>query len=397
MGQPAVHTYRKALERSFFALSLLGILLTLHLAVWYGTGSIGANDPVCTAGSDCLAVIANDPAPLGMASAWWGFIFYMLAGTLTLGVALNVAGKSALFKALRMLLVGAGLIYSVILSAIQFVLLADWCFLCLLSASIVAVMTALVVIAWRTPAATAARHGLPRGELRFHGLVTAGVVVLLLLDYSYSRGQQASPDEAVAVTPDTSVDPAMCPYHPNLPPYENLDQIVTDYDPIVGPPDAPVTVMEFLDPNCNHCKSQHPHMKALIATYPEQVRIVYKPVTLVGGPSYSLDEVTALWIANEYGVFEGMLDLQFEHQSPATGLSPDRLASFAKDLGINEREFRAKLSSGEYEPRARQVRRIFDGMGLESVPSVIVGGRHVGISRSLGCLKHFVDQELEAL
>lgn len=95
MAPSAVHTYRKALERSFFALALLGILLTLHLAVWYGTG-IGANDFVCGAGSDCQAVIAHDPAPLGLASAWWGFMFYLLIGSLTLGIALNVLGKGTM-------------------------------------------------------------------------------------------------------------------------------------------------------------------------------------------------------------------------------------------------------------------------------------------------------------
>ena len=396
MARSAVHTYRKALERSFFALSLLGILLTLHLAVWYGTGS-GANDFVCGAGSDCQAVIAYDPAPLGLASAWWGFMFYLLIGSLTLGIALNVLGKGALLTSARIVLVSGGFVYSLFLTLYQLIAISDWCLLCLISAGIVALMAGLVLVAWRTPSVAEARRGLPQGELRFHGLVTAAILVLVLLDYSYSRGQQAGSTESAVSIVDFPVDPATCQYDPNSPPYENLDQIVTDYDPIVGSPTAPVTVMEFLDPNCNHCKSQHPHMEALAEAYPEQVRIVYKPVTLVGGPMHSLDEVTALWIADEYGVFEGMLSLQFEHQSPVTGLSAGRLASFARDLGINEREFRAKLSSGDYAPRVRQVMRIFDGMGLGGVPAIIVGGRHIGVNRSFGCLKHFVDRELAGI
>ena len=136
-------------------------------------------------------------------------------------------------------------------------------------------------------------------------------------------------------------------------------------------------------------------MVALAEAFPDSVRFVYKPVTLVGGPTYSLDEVMALWIANEHGRFKDMLDLQFRHQSPSTGLSPDRLVDFARDLDIDRNEFRSALSDGSQEPRAREVLRFFNGLEFTGVPVVIINGRVVhGASRTFGCMQHFVNEEL---
>ena len=394
------YVYRKLLERSFFVLALLGMLVTLHMVLWYGSSVAGADDFVCGAGFDCQSVLANDPAPLGIPSVWWGVMYYALIGGLCIGIVTNFTSKNALFKGLRILVVGVGLLYSLFLTAYQFIILDDRCLLCLMSATVVVLMAGLLVIAWRKPAPPQTKRGLPVGELRFHGIAGAVMLVLLIADYTALPDSTVQDNSTVAdtIVLDTSFDPSMCRYDSDKPRFENIDQLVRDYDPVIGPANAPVTVMEFLDPNCNHCRNVHPTMVALTQAFQDSVRFVYKPVTLVGGSAHSLNEVMALWIANEHGVFEEMLDLEFEHQSPQTGLSPEQLTDFAGDLGIDRNVFREALSSLEYEPRAREVLRFFSGMGLDGVPAVIIGGRLVhGTSRSLECMTHFINAELAAV
>ena len=162
---------------------------------------------------------------------------------------------------------------------------------------------------------------------------------------------------------------------------------------MIGPASAPILVIEFLDPNCNHCKAVHPHIKRLAQAYPDSVRIVFKPVPIVGGPTHSLNEIAALYYANQHGVFEQMLDLVFEFQSPATGLSVDRLSEFADDLGLDEGDFRRALSDRKFAQFTVQTRRIFEGMGFSGVPTVVINDRKVtSASRNFGCLKHFLEQ-----
>ena len=392
-------TYRRVLERSLFILSLAGILVTLHLVMWYSPEIAGANDFVCGAGFDCQSVISSDPAPLGVSSSWWGFLFYVWLATLCVGIAKNVMGQGSLLKGIRLASVGIGLLYSLFLTVYQFIALDARCLLCFMSATVVALMAAVLYIAWRKPAPSAARSGAPVRELTFHGVAAVVALVVVAFDYSAlpDRVSESAMTTSTADMNDALFDPSMCRYDPSTPTYENIEQLIRDYDPVVGPVDAPVTVMEFLDPNCNHCKNLHPIMVALAEAFPDSVRFVYKPVTVVGGPTYSLDEVMALWIANENGQFKEMLDLQFRNQSPATGLSPEQLIDFADDLGMDRNEFRSALLDGSQEPRAREVRRFFSGMGLTGVPAVIIGGRTVhGASRTLGCMQHFINEELAA-
>ena len=387
----SIFVYHKILERILYMLALTGVGLTLHIALWYDGGG-GAGDPLCGVGSNCIGVIANDPAPLGIPSAWWGFTFYLTIGLGGILVARNFGGWGRSLIQGRAFIVGLGWIYSLFLTILQAVAIDGWCRLCLYSFSI-ATLIAIVTFygLFKKPASRKTRSA-PGGDGIFHGAIAVVLLALLGFDYySVSGNEGVVPLDATVS--QTDIDTASCVYDLSSPPFENLDQIVMDYDPVVGPPDAPILVMEFLDPNCNHCKAVHPNIKALSEAYPDSVRVVYKPVPVVGGPTYSLEEIAALYYANERGVFQEMLDLVFQHQSPSTGLSVDRLSEFAGDLGLDESDFRRALAEREHAPMTVRTTRFFEGMGLTGVPVVIINGRRISSSsRSLGCLKHFVEQ-----
>lgn len=388
--------YRKTFERLLYILALAGVGLTLHIALWYSGGASGTEDPFCGVGSNCVGVIANDPAPLGLPSAWWGFLFYMTVSIAGLLIAYNVSGFGSHFKIARAFVVGAAWCYSLFLTFYQATAIDGWCQLCLVSFVIITLITLITFMGLIKRPTTNALRAAPASERIFHGAVAVLLLGFLVWDYSNASGQ--GEDTGATGVTETGVDPASCTYVAGAPVFDNMDQIVMDHDPVVGPADAPILVMEFLDPNCNHCKTVHPHIKALAAAYPNSVRVVFKPIPIVGGATHSLDEITALYLANEEGVFEEMLDLVFQHQSPATGLSVDQLSDFAEDLGMDVGNFRSVLRSRGYVSRTVQTRRFFEGMGFTGVPTVIINGRQVDpSSRNLGCLKHFVEQAITAL
>ena len=384
------YVYNKTLERILYVLALAGTGLTLHIALWYDGGG-GAGDPLCGVGSNCIGVIANDPAPLGIPSAWWGFVFYAVIGLGSILIARNAGGWGSQLMRGRALLVGLGWLYSLFLTILQATAIDGWCRLCLYSFLIATLITVCTFYGFFKKPASRKSHAVPKGEGVFHGGVAIALVVLLGIDYfSLPKGQEVANTVAIS---QASVDPASCTYAEGSQVFDNMDQIVMEYDPVVGPADAPILVMEFLDPNCNHCKAIHPNIKALAEAYPDSVRVVYKPVPIVGGPTHSLEEIAALYYANDHGVFPEMLELVFRHQSPATGLSLDRLSEFADDLGLDRRDFRRALMDREYSSMTVQTNRFFEGMGLTGVPVVIVNGRQISsASRSPGCLKYFVEQ-----
>lgn len=397
----AVH--RSLYERILFGLALLGVLVTVHLNVWYGANA-PSEDPVCGAGFDCEAVLASDPMPLGVPSAVWGLLFYLGIAGVCAGIVFFEDSKRLLLKKIRLGMVGFGLLYSLFLTAYQFFVLSDRCLLCLISATIVTVMAIVLGLYVFKPATqprsrqTAAALS---GEYKLYGILAVLLLVLAGADYGYfnSQAPEAGPliGASTPIAADRPVDVAGCRFDPDRPYYSNIDRLITEEDPISGNPEAPVTIIEFLDPNCPHCKTVHPIMKAVAAKYPDQLRIVYKPVALVGSATHSLDEVSALLQAEEQGRFEEMLEFQFVNQTPRTGLSVNLLTDAAEELGMDAQVFRAAITDGKYNRQARRTRQLFNDLGLTGVPAVILEGRVVhSQSRSVGCLSHFIEQELAA-
>ncbi len=383
------HTlHRPLVERCLLGLALAGVLITIHLTFWYG-GDVAAEDPVCGAGFDCEAVLASDPAPLGIASTYWGMVFYLTIAGLGLGIAFKSEGIGRRFHTLRRAVIGGGLLYSIFLTVLQFVVLSDRCLLCLISAFLVTSM--VVVLLLERTMGTPVRV-VPAREARVHIIMVGVASALILGDYAYS-GSRTADDPGTSSTAQVLVDPSQCRYDGSMPTFANTDQLVRDYDPIAGRRDAPVTIIEFLDPNCPHCKSLHPTMQQLLQRHPEKVRIVYKPVTLVGGPSYSLEEVMALWLAEEEGRFEEMLESMFRALDGSSGLTVDALVDLADDIGLDPGNFRSELMSGRLINRSRNLLQAFNEMGFSGVPAVLIEGRVVhSNSRNLGCMSHFVEQ-----
>lgn len=387
----AFFTYRENLERLLYVLALAGVGLTLHIALWYSEGGTAGADPLCSIGSDCIGVIASDPAPLGIPSAWWGFLFYMAIAVGSVLISRNISGLGSRLIIGRAVIVGVGWGYSLFLTLLQATAIDGWCQLCLYSFSIVTLIAGVTFYSFLKKSTTNDLRKAPKNEPRFHGI--AALVLLALLAWDYYNVPENEASASSTTLNETDTGPTLCMYAPDSPTFDNLEQIIMDYDPFFGPENAPVIVMEFLDPNCNHCKAVHPNIKALAEAHPDSVRVIFKPVPIVGGPTHSMDEIAALYFANDHGVFEEMLDLVFQHQSPATGLSVDRLAEFADDLGLDEGAFRRALSRREFASRTVQTRRFFEGMGFTGVPVVIINGRRINSSsRSLDCLEFFVEQ-----
>ncbi|MCY4204534.1 MAG: thioredoxin domain-containing protein [Bacteroidetes bacterium] len=386
----SLFVYRKTLERLLYVLALAGIGLTLHIALWYDGGG-GDGDPLCGVGSNCIGVIASDPAPFGIPSAWWGFVFYVTIGLGSLLIARNIGGWGNRLIRGRAVIVGLGWIYSLFLTVLQATAIEGWCQLCLYSFSIATLIAVVTFYGLFKKNAFRQLRPAPTSEKYFHAGTAVVLLILLGLDY-YNLSGDREAIEPIAVS-HVDIDLSTCTYDFEYPAYDNLEQIVMDYDPVIGSPDAPILIMEFLDPNCNHCKAVHPTIKALAAKYPDSVKVVIKPVPIVGGPTYSLEEIASLYYANENGVFEEMIDLLFEHQSPTTGLSVERLSEFAEDLGLDGADFRRALAERKYSSMTVQTRGFFDGMGFTGVPAIIVNSRRVSSSsRNLACLTHFVEQ-----
>lgn len=138
-------------ERILYVVALVGGLTTVHLMLTASTnfeqdclfGAFEAQTQV----SGCQAALESAVGrPLGVSNAVWGGLFYLVVAVLTGTIALGAQTRRLWLKKARAALIGAGFLYSLFLTAYQFVVLPARCPLCLISALLVAMLFAVQAV-----------------------------------------------------------------------------------------------------------------------------------------------------------------------------------------------------------------------------------------------------------
>ncbi|PIR94059.1 disulfide bond formation protein DsbA [Candidatus Falkowbacteria bacterium CG10_big_fil_rev_8_21_14_0_10_39_11] len=156
-------------------------------------------------------------------------------------------------------------------------------------------------------------------------------------------------------------------------------------DHIRGADKAPITIVEFSDPECPFCKRFHDTMNQVMAKYPDQVRWVYKHAPLDSLHSKARKEAEATECAAELGGNDGFwafLDKLFEITPSNNGLAESQLYDIADAVGLNKTKFTDCLNSGRYKDKVQQQLDEAIAAGMQGTPySVIVaGGTNIPLS-----------------
>lgn len=409
-----LQAYRPILNRAIFALALVGLVVSAHITIQQSHGFDGGCTGFASAaqsGFDCAAVTQSDAATLfGVSNSVWGMIFYAGIALLTATVAFDWFGQRSGAKSLRTALILGGFLYSMYLVYYQFVVLTELCILCLISAAIVTLLLITqildIVRPTRTSSEKPAMMVKSRREFAYMGTLLALVVVLIGADAIYfgspeppepymppSEPSSQSVADRRSVADLNSTLPAECRYDADRGPVEDYISLVNFYDPAKGNPSAPVTVIEYFDPNCPHCRTLHAVMEEVIETHADQAHFVFKPFFLW---QHSIAQSEALYAAAQEGKFFEMLEHQYALQNPQTGLSADELRQIAEDIGMDPDGLMSGVERGIYRGTLVQEKQKAVAIGVNSTPTVLINGRFVHLqSRSADCLRIMIEQASE--
>ncbi len=155
-----------------------------------------------------------------------------------------------------------------------------------------------------------------------------------------------------------------------LPPVVRIN---TDDRPRKGAAKPKVTIVEFADYKCPHCKHAMPILAGLLKQYSDKVGLVFMdfPIDRTG---ISREIATGGHCAQQQGRFWEYHDLAFRHQETTNHQSPARLA---KTLGMDLAAFRACLTSGA--GRKAIAKSLAEGVriGVSGTPTLYVNGERV--------------------
>ena len=185
-------------------------------------------------------------------------------------------------------------------------------------------------------------------------------------------------------------------------------RISIDNDPIIGNPDAPITIIEFSDFQCPFCARFHTQTLPLILEeYIEQgkVKLVFRDFPIQSIHPNALPASVAAECANDQNKFREMHDMLFEKQNDWNKLeTADALSMFsqyASGMQLDEEVFDSCLTSGKHISEIKK--DLDDGReyGVSGTPGFFVGNDQIGFVELKGAqpfesFKKIIDAQLDA-
>jgi protein-disulfide isomerase len=143
--------------------------------------------------------------------------------------------------------------------------------------------------------------------------------------------------------------------------------------PSKGAPAAKVTIVEFADYQCPHCKAAMPIVEGVLKKHEGKVRFVFVDYPIKG--EFSELAAQGAYCAEQEGKYWEYHDHAYEKQE--TLHSKDAAAAIAKDVGLNADKFSSCLNSVPAKGRVEQGKKLGDSVGLTGTPSIYVNGRKI--------------------
>lgn len=177
--------------------------------------------------------------------------------------------------------------------------------------------------------------------------------------------------------------------------------ISTDGAPAEGPASAPITIVEFSDFQCPHCKHAAATLPAFVAPYKDKIRIVFKnyplssscnPAISSGGHALACPAAKTGWC-----VFKSRGDTAFFAYTEAVfaeqeSLSNDIIREAALKQGLDAQALDACLQDPSTHQAIVDQTREGQGLGIEGTPAIYINGRFVETGASPQVLKPLLER-----
>jgi len=164
--------------------------------------------------------------------------------------------------------------------------------------------------------------------------------------------------------------------------------VSVDDDPVIGDPNAPITIIEFSDFECPFCgrffSQTLPQVKSeYIDT--GKAKLVYRdfPLSQIHPSAQIAGE--AAECADDQGKFWEFHDLVFENQQQwISGDAEGTFKNFAQQLSLDTSEFNSCLDSGKHKSEVQKDLQDGISAGVSGTPTFFVGNDKDGYQKLVG-------------
>ncbi len=152
----------------------------------------------------------------------------------------------------------------------------------------------------------------------------------------------------------------------------DLAEPVTEQDHAIGPPTAPITIVEYGDYECPTCLNAVPVVKEVRRRLGDRLRFVFRHFPQSSIHPHASAAAEAAEAAADQGKFWEMHEALFQHQKELAEID---LSHLALTLGLEIYEFETSRSR---EKHRRRIDTDFDSgrqSGVSKTPTLFINGR----------------------
>jgi protein-disulfide isomerase len=144
-------------------------------------------------------------------------------------------------------------------------------------------------------------------------------------------------------------------------------------------PDNKVTLVEFLDLECEACRAQFPVMERIREEYEGQIDFAIRYFPLSGHKN-AMNAALAVEAAANQGALEEMYIKMYETQAEwgeSQDSKADLFADFADELGLDPDEFARDVAHPATRERVEKDQADGVGLGVQGTPTIFLNGEEL--------------------
>lgn len=169
-----------------------------------------------------------------------------------------------------------------------------------------------------------------------------------------------------------------------------LDVVPDDY--FKGNKNANVTIVEYLDFECEACGAYYPLVKQMADEYKNDIRIVNRYYPLMGHKN-GLPSAWAVEAAAKQGKYWEMHDVLFENQKSwgeRPTADPKIFEEYATQIGLNLEQFKNDVASKEVKERVQRDMSSGQQLGVNGTPTFFLNGEKIPNPKSAEDFRSFI-------
>lgn len=147
------------------------------------------------------------------------------------------------------------------------------------------------------------------------------------------------------------------------------------YSITLGPDDAKVTLVEFLDPECESCRAFYPFVKNLMAKHPNDIRLVVRYAPFHPNSRFAIKILEAARLQNRYwDVLSTLFYYQpnwGDHHNP----KPELIWNYLPETGVDIDQIRKDLENPNTAMIIEQDIMDSKDLGVRATPSFFINGK----------------------